>query len=454
MSADYDLVILGGTVEGRTAAMLAAATYGARVALIEPPGLFEHRQRQRYLLQGLQQVGKGLQRQAVGRRFGFGPTNHQPIHHQIDWTALVNWSAIAAQTQTAIHSPAVMSANGVDVVRETPERLSRQSTMGRLLVTTAQRQLRSRAVLAAFGTVPTSAQSDGFETLLAARKLPEQVNVIGGSPAAVLWAEAFAQLGSGVTVVSDKLLASEDGDIRRLVRSQLITSGVKIIQKRNLTPAIAEKYSLVIDDRQPAFTLPSFVHRSASPLTVNRRLQTLHPRVFACGSLLGGSTHTALACYEAKIAVWNALFVVNQRVDYGAIALDHGGAARAGLTEAQAKQRYGDATQIWTASSANSADLSRQMPLPRYCKLVSVGDRLVGIHLFGDGAGELIYLLAKAIGKPVATLSRFADGGPVVAETWMELVELAVGRSQQTRWQVGQWRRDWAENWFNWRRSR
>ena len=40
MSADYDLVILGGTLEGRFAASLAAG-YGARVAPIEPLDAFD-----------------------------------------------------------------------------------------------------------------------------------------------------------------------------------------------------------------------------------------------------------------------------------------------------------------------------------------------------------------------------------------------------------------------------
>ncbi|CAN5601757.1 hypothetical protein BH23CYA1_BH23CYA1_07210 [soil metagenome] len=51
MPTDYDLVILGGTAEGRTAA-LTAAGYGARVALVEPSDLFAQRQQERFLLQG------------------------------------------------------------------------------------------------------------------------------------------------------------------------------------------------------------------------------------------------------------------------------------------------------------------------------------------------------------------------------------------------------------------
>ena len=52
MAADYDLVVLGGGLEGRIAATIAVG-YGARVALVEPPDLFEDGQRQQWLLAGL-----------------------------------------------------------------------------------------------------------------------------------------------------------------------------------------------------------------------------------------------------------------------------------------------------------------------------------------------------------------------------------------------------------------
>ena len=64
MPADYDLVILGGGLEGRIAAMTAVG-YGARVALVEPPGLFDDGQQQRFFLQGLRQLAKVKQGQAV-----------------------------------------------------------------------------------------------------------------------------------------------------------------------------------------------------------------------------------------------------------------------------------------------------------------------------------------------------------------------------------------------------
>ncbi|MGB7085725.1 MAG: hypothetical protein WBD47_09225, partial [Phormidesmis sp.] len=92
MPTDYDLVILGGAIEGRTAAMTAAG-YGARVALVEPPSLFERRQQQHYLLQGLQQLGNSKQQQAVSALFQSQPppTDGLSDGQYFDWSALLEW---------------------------------------------------------------------------------------------------------------------------------------------------------------------------------------------------------------------------------------------------------------------------------------------------------------------------------------------------------------------------
>ena len=441
MPADYDLVILGGTTEGRTAA-LTAVGYGARVALVEPPGLFAQRQQERFLLQGLQQLGESAQRQAVSSYFG---QSSEPNSH-LNWAALWEWSAIAAQTQTVERSPAVMSASGVDVVLERYRRLSR-----RLVVTTAHRRLSTRAVLIAAGTMPVALAS-----LSELSALPETVKIVGGSSRAILWAEAFCRLGTRVMLVAEQFLPGMDGDIRRLVRSQLIAAGVILRQSDN--HQTNPDCTLALEPYRAAIALPGFVYSRprARPIKVNRQLQTAHPRVFVCGPILGGVMDEAIAQYEAKVAVRNALFVPNCRVDYGAIAQEHHRFASAGLTESQAEQRYGGATQIWTASSANGTDLSQLDPSPLYCKLVCDNQRLLGIHLLGSGASELIYPLVALIGEPVSVLTD-VNSFPFSSQTAQNLAGLvrsAASQSQQSRWQIGHWRRDWAENWFNWRRSR
>lgn len=437
MSTDYDLVVLGGGLEGRIAAMT-AVEYGARVALVEPPGLFDDGQRQRFLLLGLQQLAQISHRQAVGEWFGYGTSIGA-----LDWPTLTTWSRIAAESEAAKLSVAMMSASGVDVVLARPERLSR-----RMVVTTEHRRLSARGILAAYGRVPFAM------SLLETSALPESVDVVGGSVAAIAWAEALAALGVDVRLIAARVLSGADEDVRRLVRSQLIATGIEI------TSTASGNFTLNVEPGEPALTLPGFAIASnkSTYLSANRKLQTAHPRLFACGSVMAGSANMRLAEYETRLAVWNALFSPDNNVDYRAVVQGYERYARVGLTEAEAMRQYGVAVQVQIASEAGSADLSRVAPLPMYCKLVLVGDRLTGIHLLGDGAEGLACLLSKWMGKPITDL----DEGSLSGQGLVKLVFECVGRwqghsfggSRQSQWQIGRWRRDWAENWFNWRRSR
>ena len=424
MAADYDLVILGGALEGRRAAMM-AADYGARVALVEPPGLFEDGQRQRFLLEGLRQLGKVRERQAVGEWFGY-----QTLSERLDWSALMRWSAIAAESRSAEYSVAAMSLRGVDVVLERPERLTRQ-----MVVTTASRQLSARGVLTACGTVPAAMP------LLETAALPKKVDAIGGSAISLVWAESLAAVGVDVCLVAAEILPGADEDVVRLARSRLAATGIGV------SPVCREdSLVLKIDTSEPALSLPSF----ARTLKGNRRVRSRHPRVFACGSALSLLASERVADYLVRIAVREALFFLNART--GPFSIVEGGDRYAwvGLTEGEAVRRYGDRVQVWAASSANNADLSRVVPLPECCKLVCAGNRLVGVHLAGEGAESFAGLIAETLGQPMASFEKRGFCGEGMGGLFVE----CVGRSRQERWQPGQWRRDWAENWFNWRRSR
>lgn len=461
MAVDYDLVILGGTVEGRLAAMQ-AANYGARVALIEQPGLFRANQQQTYLLYALQQLGQGQPRQAVGKWFGLAAELSPDDHTQLEWAAVLEWSAIAAETQSTNLSTEVMSRRGVDVVMEVPERLTRQ-----LVVTTASRQLRSCSVLAAFGLAPEATQS-----LMNAQRLPPSVLILGGDARCVEWAQALSAFGVAVNVHTEALLPSWDSSIRKLVRSQLIAKGIQLLNPADKPAAndsgdseIKVACTLAFNTESPALSLPRFVGRTATVnersqapwLSVNNRLQSTHPRVFACGPLLGGSVDQGIANYEAKLAVKNALYLPTHQVDRRTVSQATHQFAKIGLSETEAQKRYSPSyspsmVKSWHASSASSTDLSTPNPLAKSCKLVCFNHYLVGIHLFGSGAEEIAPLCTTAIGQPIYKLSELMSH-TASAQSLSSLIYSAASKASQQHWQAGRWRRDWSENWFNWRRS-
>ncbi|MEL6903460.1 MAG: hypothetical protein AAFP07_21190, partial [Cyanobacteria bacterium J06606_4] len=111
--------------------------------------------------------------------------------------------------------------------------------------------------------------------------------------------------------------------------------------------------------------------------------------------------------------------------------------------------------RVWTATCANSANLSRVSPQPSYCKIICQRKRIQSIHLLGDGAEALSPYLESVVGRPIHVLTGAIACPPLppTAERLTDLLKDAAGKAEHARWQPGNWRRDWAENWFNWRRS-
>ncbi|MEM9150411.1 MAG: FAD-dependent oxidoreductase [Cyanobacteria bacterium P01_F01_bin.3] len=484
MAADYDLVILGGTLEGRCAA-LSAANYGARVALVEPPSMFLRRQQAKYLLKGLQQLGEGKYRQAVGEWFELSGESRSRSNGaaNFDWPGLLRWSVIAAETQQPEVSVDALSVAGVDVVFAQPEHLARQ-----LVVIVAGRQLSTRSVLAAFGSVPlpvfgayaSAPALTGIEPLLNVESLPKSIDVWGESFEAVEWSQALNAVGVSVSLVADRFLPDEDSEVRGWVRTQLRATGIQLMcsaemvansdvqLKSSVGGASLLHPSLMLGPTKPALTLPAFAYsanrRCANAeaidqtcLSTNQYLQTAHRRIFACGSVRHkGFVEDSVAQSEAQTAVWNALFVPNRKVLHHVVPHSHHRFARVGLTPRFAKEGYtptGDYSTM-TASTANSADLSQPLPLPEYCKLICKKGRLQSVHLLGDGAAQLAELIPGMIGKPIHQLLNSSTQTLPVTKGLARLIHIAASKSHQTQWQPGHWRRDWAENWFNWRRSR
>ncbi len=446
MAADYDLVILGGTLAGRMAAVQAAGC-GARVALVEPPGLFLLNQRHRYLLQVLQQVPKGQQAQAVSQWFKSRWSETASRGRTAwNWDAFLEWSAIATETQDAELSVAAMSAKGVDVVLEMPERLSQKN-----VVTTRSRQIKARAVLAAFGLSP-----DVFKPLTTATQIPKTVMVWGGEVRSLLWAEALSQIGAAVVLQTVEVLPGWDEGVQMLVRSQLTKAGVTFLDPADKR-AINVKADCILPfgTEQPALTLPKFAYRqreSAPYLTVNQKLQAGSPRLFACGAIIEGNEDAIAPGQDVSIAIKNALFLPAYRINPDRKIKAGSRYAMVGLTYAQAKQRYGARVRVWEATQSNSTDLSQVTPSPSYCQLVCVDRLLVGVHLVGDRAADYISPLATSLGQPIAKLSNRVS--PTTSPDLWNLVHAATSQYHQTQWKIGHWKRDWSENWFNWRRSR
>ncbi|NEP18089.1 MAG: NAD(P)/FAD-dependent oxidoreductase [Leptolyngbya sp. SIO4C1] len=445
MPVAYDLVIIGGAPEGRTAA-IAAATTGARVALVEPPGAWQ----QSHQLAALQQA----------------------LRHSIGWAQLPTWVTLKATITASARSAAAIAALGVDVITGEAQFLAGN----RPQLQVPHRCLSARAYLLATGPIrpPIEGQTLSPAQLLQLTQPPQTVALLGARAAEIEWAFALSAANIQVRLLAERCLPAEDTDIQRLLRHQLMAVGVVLnpIDKLEKIKSLDQQTQLWIEGTPTSvdhlLSLPN--HRAwvaqldlaavglsldRGRLKVNRWLQTAHPRIYAVGALLGGEDRPVLAELEAQAAVQNALFWRRRRLTYRAVTYGLQGLSevgRAGLSEQQARSRYGsDRLQIVSASALPPANSQYAV---NFCKLISLDShQIIGMHLMGNGAIGLAAALGLSLRQRRLTVTSLAEQ-PAAPQTLAALVQQTASQLQQRRWQVGQWQRDWAENWFNWRRSR
>ena len=467
MTVDYDGVILGGTVQGREAAALAARE-GARVALVEPPGAVDRQIRRQILLMALAQGGtpSPLPWESLKHRVKALEAVAYP-HFDLDWLA----------------------TSGVDLVLESGQ----FSPRPRLAVTTATRRLRSRGYLLAPGTEVTVPVIPGLaatpyltlDTLLKLETLPEAAIVLGRSSGAIALAQALAQWGTRTTLVSqdDTLLPTEDPDISAFIAGLLEAAGVTLrlgtrlgaIDYRDSPEGF--KLSLADGDvlTSPVLILATAPHptleglnltslgvqpRVAQGVTialpVNGRLATAHPRVFACGPALGGYWAEATDHQDVAIALRNALYLPVRKIAWmhrPALLSTTPGYARIGLTVTQAQRWYASEATVVQVPFGAVLQSHRLGDITGFCRwIVHRNGQLLGAHICGPGAEELIQTVTLAIHQriPLQRLERL----PTLPPSLGAMVPCLVEAWQRQRWQPGTWRRDWAENWFNWQRTR
>ncbi|MBD2462751.1 NAD(P)/FAD-dependent oxidoreductase [Oscillatoria sp. FACHB-1407] len=480
MRFDYDLVVIGGAIAARHAA-LTAALWNARVALVEPlqpsPGVDAVT-----IQQALKYVGQTVRQVQQAEAFGI----HSPregSHPVVNWAEALYWAQGVVTNLEEGRSPTVLAAHGVDVIVGNGE-FCRRPRVGFVV---NGRVLRSRRYLIAPATRQTILPIDGLAqanplTLSALWKsLPSlkptaHLILIGGNPIGVELAQTLNRCGFQVTLLTnrDRLLPQEDLDAVRLIQAQLEAEGVEVLTQAEVTQvrqlgaqkwvqagtrALEADEIIVATDSPPDFASLNLtavdVEVSARGIPVNAKLQTSNPRIYACGEALEGYSFAHIAQYEADIAVRNALFFPRFRVNYAlmpwAIATDPT-LAHIGLTEAQARKQYGDRLTVLYQPLKRVTKAQMQGNTTGFCKLIVRPDgQLVGAHIVSPEAEELIGAIAPLIrhNYPLQDLEFF----PAISPGWSEILHLAALQWRQHQSDRNSVMGELREMWFNWRRS-
>ena len=172
------------------------------------------------------------------------------------------------------------------------------------------------------------------ETLFDLDLLPEHLLVIGGGPIGVEMAQAFARLGSKVSVFDlASILPRDDTDFVDVVRQSLLADGVSLHEGCSITgiesgPAVVlsegtrieGSHLLIATGRAPNVDelglKAASIDYDQTGIKVDARLRTSNKRVFAIGDVIGGLQFTHVAGYHAGVVIKNALFRIPAKADH------------------------------------------------------------------------------------------------------------------------------------------
>jgi len=318
------------------------------------------------------------------------------------------------------------------------------------------------------------------DTLWDLQEQPKRLLVLGGGPIGCELAQAFARLGSQVTLVemAPQILIREDDEVAAQVRQQFEADGIEVLtghkalefrreqdQQLMICEAQGQTKQLVFDKVLVALGRQANVSgfgletlgvelTERGTVAANEFLATNFPNIHVVGDVTGPYQFTHVAAHQAWFASVNALFgsVKRFKVDYRVIpwaTFTDPEVARVGLNEKEATQQ-GIAYEVTTygiddldRAIADSADhgLVKVLTVPGK-------DTILGVTIMGKGAGDLIPEFVLAM--------KYKLGLNKILGT----IHIYPTMSEANKYAAGNWKRahapatllNWLEKFHTWRR--
>ena len=292
--------------------------------------------------------------------------------------------------------------------------------------------------------IPGLAETDYWTSreALLSKELPASLVIIGGGVIGMEFASFFNSLGTEVHVVEmlDKILGPMDRELSAQLQAEYAKRGVKFYLGHKVTGVHGTEVSvekegesftlhgdkvLLSVGRRPVtkgFGLETFgLEPFRNGIWVNDRMQTSVPNVYACGDITAFSLLAHTAVSEAEVAVSN-LLGHEAHMSYKAIpgvVYTNPEIAGVGKTEEEL-QAAGIAYQVKKIPMAFSGRFVAENEMGNgVCKLILSEDgTLLGAHLLGNPASELIVIAGIAIekGMKAEELRSFVFPHPTVGE--------------------------------------
>lgn len=419
---DYDLAIIGGGSAGLTAAKV-ARFFAKRVAMIDKERLGGD-----CLYYGcvpskaLIKAARVMHEVKTSHRWGLQL-------HGMD----VTLGAVNDRVQHAIGEVAKIDSQenlrrmGVDVFLG-----GAAFSDDHTLVTGAGDTIRAKYVLIGTGSRPAAAGTPGLaetgyltnEDLFDLQNLPGRLCVIGGGPIGVEMAQAFKRLGSTVTVLQrgPHLLPRDDDDMIAIIERAFADEGIdiaydtepvsvrkdggeKVLELRGgRTGELRVDEILVAVGRTPNIEGLALekagVTSTPRGIPVNDRLQTNVSHIYAAGDVVGGPQFTHYAGYQSAQAVRNIFLPIKLKFNPGLlpwVTFTDPEIGHVGVTEAEAKKSGKECSVVRFPYAELERAVTDQDPVGLMKFIIDDKRRIIGCHMAGAAAGEMINEITLAM---------------------------------------------------------
>ncbi len=301
-------------------------------------------------------------------------------------------------------------------------------------VEAGERRIRARRFVIATGSRPAIPPIEGLadvayltnETLFDLTERPDHLLVLGGGPIGIEMAQAFHRLGSRVTVLEAmKAMGRADSEMTALALASLRAEGIGIREGAKVSAVAGEAGAITVTIGEGA----DAERLAGSHLLVatGRRLNTdtlgldaanvahgkggidvdaglrstTNRRVYAVGDVSGGPAFTHTAGYQAGLVMRPLLFRLPAKMNVKiqpAVTYCDPPLAQVGLTEDEARNKHGE-IDIRRFPLAENDRARAERRTAGHVKLIIAGGRIVGVHIFGEAADEMIGLWCLAVQK-------------------------------------------------------
>jgi glutathione reductase (NADPH) len=416
--SSYDLLVIGAGSGGVRAARVAAG-YGARVAIVE-----EHRIGGTCVIRGC--VPKKLLVYGAhfaedledARRFGW-----RLAGAHFDWATLRD-NVLAEVSRLS------------GIYQQTLENHNVEILAGHAVVTGPNsarvdgREIDAKIILVATGARPQTLDVPGIEHAITSNeafhleKLPARIVIAGGGYIANEFAGVFNELGSKVTLInrSDRILRSYDAQIRDRLLQISTSKGIQFLFNVQLERVERRADGVLVvhlgDTKVECEALMCATGRipntdglgleragveleASGAVRVDEYSRSTCPSIYAVGDVTNRVQLTPVAIREGQAFAETVFGKTPCKVDYNCIpsaVFSHPPLAGVGLTEAQARTQLGS-VKVFTSDFRPMKNVLANRNERALFKLIvdDTDDRIVGAHMIGPDAPEILQMLAVAV---------------------------------------------------------